>query len=73
MSRTDKLLEKLQNGSINAKEARRLLNKLGWILDRQVGSHEQWVGPGQERLTLATHTKELKPYQIKEILKKVFK
>ncbi len=66
MSTSDKLFEKLNNGSISAKELRTLLNKSGWTLDRTKGSHEQWIGPLKQRMTIATHTKNLKNYQIKE-------
>lgn len=71
MSKTEKLLAKLNNGSISASELRTLLLKLGWRLDRQKGSHEQWLGPNGRFLTLATHSKELKPYQIKEAKEKI--
>ncbi len=68
MSKTDKLLEKLKNGTISAQELRTLLGKLGWILARQKGSHEQWLKNGKV-ITLATHSKDLKPYQIKQVSK----
>ena len=67
MSKTEKLLEKLRNGTISASEARTLLVKLRWTLRNQVGSHETWKTDGQLPLTLATHTKELKRYQIKQL------
>ncbi len=70
MSTTDKLIEKLKNGSISAKELRTLLKKLGWVLDRTKGSHEQWLGPKGQRMTLATHSKDLKQYQIREAKEK---
>ena len=65
MSKTDKLLKKLINGAIDAKELRTLITKFGWVLDRQNGSHEQWLGPNKERMTIATHGKDLKLYQVK--------
>lgn len=68
MSKADKLLAKLRNGTISAQEVRTLLGQLGWVLARQKGSHEQWLKNGRV-LTLATHSKELKPYQIKQVLK----
>ena len=69
MSKTDKLLEKLANGSISAAEARTLLGRLGWALAKSSGgSHEQWKKNGKV-LTIATHTKELKRYQISQIAK----
>jgi predicted RNA binding protein YcfA (HicA-like mRNA interferase family) len=41
MSKTEKLLAKLKNGTISAQELRTLLGQLGWILARQKGFHEQ--------------------------------
>jgi predicted RNA binding protein YcfA (HicA-like mRNA interferase family) len=66
MSKTDKLKEKLANGTIDAREARTLLSKLGWTMSPGKGSHEKWTD-GTKILILATHSKELKPYQIKQI------
>ena len=66
MSRTDKLLKKLQNGTISADELRTLLGQLGWLCPRQKGSHQHWRKNGQV-ITLATHSKDLKPYQIKQV------
>jgi predicted RNA binding protein YcfA (HicA-like mRNA interferase family) len=68
MSKTEKLLAKLNNGTITVQELRTLLGQLGWILARQKGSHEQWLKNGKV-ITLATHSKNLKPYQIKQVLK----
>lgn len=70
MSKADKLLAKLKNGSISAQEMKTLLGQLGWVLARQKGSHEQWLKNGKV-ITLATHSKDLKPYQIKQVLKVV--
>ena len=71
MSKTDKLKKKFKNGSISASELRTLMSKLGWILDRTKGSHEQWRGPEGEKLTIATHSKTLMKYLIKEAQEKV--
>lgn len=73
MSKADKLLAKLLIGRIGGKELRTLLKQLGWTKDAQRGSHEQWRGPNGERMTLATHSKDLKPYQIKEAQAKLLK
>jgi predicted RNA binding protein YcfA (HicA-like mRNA interferase family) len=64
MSKADKLLQKLLNGTIKAIELRTLLLALGAKLERTKGSHEQW-SKGKEKMTLATHSKDLKPYQIR--------
>lgn len=65
MSKIDKLKAKLKNGSISASELRTLLRQFRWILDRTNGSHEIWKH-GSKRYVLATHTNELKRYQINE-------
>lgn len=75
MSKTEKLIQKLRSGVISAKELKTLMKKLGWTLDRQAGSHEQWVNRKRDypknRITIATHTKDLKQYQIKEAMEKI--
>jgi len=71
MGKTEKLIEALKSGSISAKGLRTLLGRLGWLMDREAGSHEQWLGPQGQRMTIATHSKDLKPYQIKEAREKL--
>lgn len=75
MSKIEKLIEKLKRGSISADELRTLMKKMGWILGGQKGSHEQWLHPEKSypdgHFTLATHGKDLKPYQINDAKKKV--
>jgi predicted RNA binding protein YcfA (HicA-like mRNA interferase family) len=66
MSKTDKFLAKLKNGTISAAEARTLLNKMGWSSIRTKGSHEHFGKDGKV-ITLSPHSKELKRYQIKQI------
>ncbi len=65
MSSTDKLKRKLESGSIDARELRTLLKQMGWSLNRTKGSHEAWVKESKTFI-LATHSKDLKPYQIKQ-------
>lgn len=66
MGKTEKLIKKLQNGSISASEVRTLLGQLGWVLARTKGSHETWKNNGQV-IVIATHDKEIKPYLIRQI------
>lgn len=66
MSQLEKLLIKLQNETISAKDARTLLAKEGWELIRTRGSHEHYSKNGKV-LTLSPHGKELKKYQIRQI------
>ena len=65
MSKNSKLKLKLVDESINGKELRTLLSQEGWTLDRTRGSHEVWICGGRTFI-LATHSKDLKPYQVKE-------
>lgn len=65
MSKTDKLMAKLKRGKIDARELRALLKVKGFQKERQRGSHEVWER-GSETFLLATHSAELKPYQIKQ-------
>jgi predicted RNA binding protein YcfA (HicA-like mRNA interferase family) len=65
MSKNFKLKSKLMDGSIDGKELRTLLVQEGWTLDRTRGSHEVWIS-GHRTFVLATHSKDLKPYQVKE-------
>jgi len=64
MTKHEKLFGKLQNGRINAVELRSLLRQAGWSLNRTKGSHEIWEN-GPQTFVLATHSKDLKPYQVK--------
>lgn len=65
MTKAEKLREKLERKIISALELRTLLKAEGATLDRTRGSHEVWK-LGDKRMVLATHGKDLKPYQIKE-------
>jgi predicted RNA binding protein YcfA (HicA-like mRNA interferase family) len=65
MTKAAKLLEKLKNGSLDAQELRTLLKQNGWVLERVKGSHEVWTKDA-ETFILATHSKDLKRYQVKE-------
>ncbi|MEZ4814265.1 MAG: type II toxin-antitoxin system HicA family toxin [Bdellovibrionota bacterium] len=65
MTKTEKLKEKLEQKTISASELRTLLKKEGAVLDRTKGSHEVWK-LGDKTMTLATHNKDLKNYQMKQ-------
>ncbi len=65
MTKAEKLREKLELSTITASELRSLLKKEAAVLDRTKGSHEVWK-LRDKRMVLATHSKELKPYQIKQ-------
>lgn len=65
MSKIEKLVKKLNNKTINAKELRALMIALGAELKGTRGSHERWYF-NSRRYVLATHGKDLKEYQIKQ-------
>ena len=65
MTQIAKLRSKLKEGFIDGKELRYLLRHDGWTCERTRGSHEIWV-KAERTFVLATHSKDLKPYQIKE-------
>lgn len=65
MGKTEKLLEKLNNGKIDARELRSLLKKMGAVHLHTRGSHEHY-GLNGRLLVLATHSNDLKHYQIRQ-------
>lgn len=65
MTKNEKLKDKLRRGGINANELRTLLKQEDWLLDRVKGSHEIWCKEA-DTFVLATHSKDLKSYQIKQ-------
>lgn len=71
MSKTDKLLEKLRNNpnGIGFNDFEALLARLGWVLDRQTGSHHMWISPKRMRLVIQPQGSKAKGYQIKQFLK----
>jgi predicted RNA binding protein YcfA (HicA-like mRNA interferase family) len=65
MTAKSKLETKLLRGKISANQLRTLLHYKGWYIDRISGSHEIWCREAKT-FVLATHSKDLKPYQIRE-------
>lgn len=64
MSKTDKLIEKLKSGKIDARQLRTLMEKMGFSYKHGKGSHEYW-SDGQQIIVISPHGKDLKPYQIR--------
>ncbi|MCE9624965.1 MAG: type II toxin-antitoxin system HicA family toxin [Deltaproteobacteria bacterium] len=64
----EKLLGKLQNLTLKKAELATLLNGLGFIRKPGKGSHEKWVKKGFPPVILATHDKEVKPYQLRQVI-----
>lgn len=64
----DKRIEKLKNLTIKKAELEALLNNMGFELKPGKGSHMKWVKPGCDVLVIATHTKDVARYQLKQAL-----
>jgi predicted RNA binding protein YcfA (HicA-like mRNA interferase family) len=64
----DDLLEKLGRFSIKKKELETLLSRLGFSLKPGKGSHAKWIKPGLPPIVIATHDKDLKDYQIRQVI-----
>lgn len=65
----DRRFEKLLNLTIKKKELESLLSNLGFERSPGKGSHVKWVKFGCPVIVLATHSKEIKPYQLKQVIK----
>ena len=68
VSKTEKLIAKLQQGTIDGSELVTLLGRLGWYPLRQTGSHQTWSN-GIKLLTIIAGRVDLRHYQIKEAQK----
>jgi predicted RNA binding protein YcfA (HicA-like mRNA interferase family) len=71
MSKTDKLIEKLRTNQedVDFNDFETLLSRLGWILDRQSGSHRIWISPKRSRVAIQPKGSKAKGYQIRQFLK----
>ena len=61
-------LKKLLNHTIKSKELETLLLRLGFHKKPGKGSHMKWVKEGLPPIIIATHSKEVKPYQLKQVI-----
>lgn len=70
MASAEKLIEKMkrQPNGIRIEEADKVLNHIGYQLDRQKGSHRQYINAAGDVLTIATRRPTLKSFYVKEIL-----
>jgi predicted RNA binding protein YcfA (HicA-like mRNA interferase family) len=64
-----KLIEKLKSLSLKKEELKTLLGSMGFGRRSGKGSHERWIKRGLPPIVIATHDKEVKPYQLKQVLK----
>ena len=70
MSKKEKLLLKARRSpdGLHFQELETMLNGLGWIMDRQRGSHKVWISPGGTIVPLQSKSGKAKGYQVKQIL-----
>ncbi len=61
-------LEKLSNHTIKSRELETLLLRLGFQKKSGKGSHVKWIKEGLPPIVIATHSKEVKPYQLKQVI-----
>ena len=72
MSTTDKLIEKMlsQPNGIRMDEADKVLREHGYRLDRQKGSHRQYINKSGDVITIKDET-PLKAVYVKDILRRI--
>ncbi len=72
MSSIDKLIEKMQRqpNGIRMDDADRVLREKGYRLDRQKGSHRQYINSFGDVITIKDET-PLKSVYIKDILRRI--
>lgn len=65
---SDKETAKLLNLTIKKRELESLLARLGFVHKPGKGSHMKWIKQGLPPIILATHSKEVKPYQLRQVI-----
>ena len=72
MSQLEKLIERMraQPSGVRPDEAERVLRSIGYRLDRQKGSHMQFINSSGEVLTIPNKN-PLKAVYVKDILSKI--
>jgi len=72
MASIEKIIEKMKNqpNGIRLQEADTVLNSIGYRLDRQKGSHRQYINPEGDVITIKADN-TLKACYIKDILKRM--
>ncbi len=70
MSKTD-LLDKARRNpeGMDFGDFETLLGRLGWVLDRQAGSHRLWISPEGVRLPIQPKGAKAKVYQVQQFLR----
>ena len=70
MAGVDKIVDKMkrQPNGIRIEEAHKVLNHYGYRLDRQNGSHRQYIDDTGDVLTIAERKPTIKSFYVKEII-----
>jgi len=71
MSKVEKLLKKARNNprGLSFNDFETLLTQLGWIRQRQEGSHRIYISPKRYRLSVQPKGAKAKGYQVRQFLK----
>lgn len=72
MASIEKIIEKMKNkpNGIRIEEAQRVLEAYGYRMDRQRGSHKQFIGKNGEVITVKSES-PLKAVYVKDILRRI--
>lgn len=70
MTKHEKLLFKAKNNpsDLRFSEFQTLMQRCGWKLDHQTGSHQIWYSPKASRLSIQNRAGKAKGYQVKQFL-----
>ena len=75
MASVEKIVDKMkrQPNGIRLNEADKVLKHYGYSLDRQKGSHRQYLTEDGERLTIVERKPTIKSFYVNEILNRIEK
>ena len=73
MASIDKIVDKLkrQPNGIKIEEADKVLTYYGYRLERQKGSHRQYINTDGDVVTIPVRRPTLKPFYVAEILRRI--
>ena len=73
MASVDKIVDKMkqQPNGIRIEEADKVLKHYGYKLDRQNGSHRQYIGSTGNVLTIVERKPTIKSFYVKEIINRI--
>ena len=70
MSKHEKLLQKAQanHEGLSFEDFQTLMQRCGWMMDHQSGSHQIWYSPKGDRISVQNRKGKAKGYQVKQFL-----